>query len=171
MAWTTTKSFVVGAVGSSSDFNTYAGIGGNTAFLATPPTLYAYRNGAYSFNGSGATMPLDTVLFDSASGFNVSTHVYTVQVQGMYFVVGEIACGTDGSAGHVLWPLLSLNGNLFAIGQSSSTEGGGSPSCQVFSSPYCYVNDALLLSYSGNQTGAALLGTVFNWLALSKMSN
>lgn len=54
--------------------------------ISNPYKFYAYRNAAWTTNGSGAIVPYDTKLFDTNNNFDITTNVgrYTAPVDGFY---------------------------------------------------------------------------------------
>ena len=86
MAWTNFPTWTVGQVSTASDWNTY--VAANMQTLATPPIMRCYRNGALTVANENPA-PYDTVNFDSASGYSVSTFKYLTPVAGYYFAYAQ----------------------------------------------------------------------------------
>jgi hypothetical protein len=67
-------------------------------FLTNPPMMECYLNGSQNLASQsapyptvGTTVHLDTIEVDNYSGFNTTSHTYTVPVAGVYYVYTQFA--------------------------------------------------------------------------------
>lgn len=114
MAWTAFPTWVVGQVSLASDWNTY--VANNMQFLATPPCCSVYRTAALTVSSAGGVLPFDTVLDDTASGFSLSTHLYTVPVAGRYWCYAQYILGASFTSGLYAQNAIQHNGSAIKIG-------------------------------------------------------
>ena len=118
-----------------------------------------YRLGTYSsattygFTGSGTgTIPFNTIIFDSFSGFNTSTYTYTCPYSGYYNVSVNINVEVSGTPATVRRIQLVKNGNL-QIGYTNGT---------AVSTNNQFVNlsfSGLIQLNTGDKLNVAFLGT------------
>src|SRR5580658_2053967 len=107
MAWTAPFTYTVSQVLTAGNLNTY--LSANMQFLATPPICTVYRATALTLtDATPTTIPYDTVVVDSVSGFDLSTHKYDVQVAGSYLVTASL--GVASASGQQLFARVLLTG-------------------------------------------------------------
>jgi hypothetical protein len=170
MAWAYPLIWAVGTEVTSSDLNTY--VSGNENFLATPPWARVYLNsGSYSLVGSQVVtlLPYDTVQYDTASGFNTSTHEYTTQVSGWYLVNGALTA-PQTSVGIQILPENITQGVQYA-GKTTIKSNGFNLTAGVKAIIQCNLNDVLAMYYVAETSATAVNAASQTYMGLMKVSN
>ena len=167
MAWTNFPTWTVGQVSTASDWNTY--VAANMQTLATPPILRVYRNSAFNYVSSTATIiPYDTVQLDSASGFSVSTHLYTCPVAGSYAVTARHSTAFVGVR---IYAAIYHNVSEVSRGWDGQSAGNISAGTVTDTVPSCSAGDTLAGWYYFGAADACQVGTTFTYMSIIKESN
>jgi hypothetical protein len=132
-----------------------------------------YRNAGFGVSVIG-NVALDTVLVDTASGWNNTTHKYTVPVAGFYQVSG--ACTTligPGNDGAFTGAFIYQNaGNVKSGGViSAASGGGGNYTSNVAGLLHCAVNDTIELQASASVSSTGITGASYTYLDIVKVSS
>ena len=118
-----------------------------------PVVFRGYASGSDSLAAVADTLiTVDTVQFDTVSGFNTATHLYTVQIAGAYRVIGEVranlSSGQMGAKFHHNGTAAIHNGAFV------NSFGGGALSSIVDDVAICAVGDTIALyAYSSAAIG------------------
>jgi hypothetical protein len=168
VSWQAYPTWAVGQVSTASDWNQY--IASNVNFLATPPVCRATRNAAWSLTAATAIVPYDAAFYDTASGFNASSHLYSAPVVGYYQVWGGYQ-GTTSSTNQAYNAQVWHNLAVASVGNQtevpSTSEGFAVYTLDVVQ---CAIGDTLGIYYFSQGTGAGATGGN-TYMGVLKVSN
>ena len=153
----------------SSLLNGTTGINGPLSFLDYPPLLRASAAVSQSLTSSTVTVVgVGAATIDTWSGYNTSTHTYTVPVSGVYLVYGLVFYASGST--NTLTAGVQVNGTLNLFGPAYTAAGSGNSACQMTRLLDLHAGDTVsLITYTtgaSNSTGtAAPCRLVLVWLS------
>lgn len=152
-----------------------ASITGNLTVTGIPhivqPNCRVYRNAALTdANTVLTTCPFDSTSWDSATGFNATTHLYTVPTAGVYALAGAWQIVASSAAFVQLAGI--QNGSVVSRGQESNWAAAQVlVSASYYDLVKCSANDTLGLQYIDGGGHAITTGSVFNYMSIVKVSD
>jgi hypothetical protein len=140
-----------GSVGTSNLVNHADHQHPTTGSPSATPRLRAYLNTAGDATANADTLlPIDTVVYDSASAFDTSTHLYTIPQTGIYEITGQVGVAHGGSA-----PGDDIIASVFHQG---GVDCYGSSNCAVTDTDPPYINSVIATQLSCTEGDTVGLG-------------
>ena len=171
MAWTAPITLTVGQLMTASYLNTY--VAANLTFLASPATALVYFAGAANTNANVYNVfTFNSVVYDSTSGFNTGTGLYTVSVAGIYWTQFFTTVSAT-AASTFLYAAIGHNAAPVQYGCMQVETGGdtGILSSVSYGLNVCAIGDTLESYIYCSQVCPVYSGLQLNNMSILKVSN
>lgn len=127
----------------------------------------AYLNSAQSMTTTAAPVQFNVVDFDTAGAYNTSTYTYTCPCAGYYSVDASLTA--QASAGNFIYGYIYKNGASLVRNQAALAS-GADVSLKVSRTVKCNAGDTLQIYVQGSATVALEVGSIWNYLSISRLS-